>query len=314
MIAEDKCRDAMINYYQVPANTNFWAWMNTQGKFKWLYDDVEGVTGSFRVFEGRDAGMADAVMTDGKVQNLKIIGPDVGFLLEWQRDPKVKTKWLALKYCVISMTISTEPTVDFVNKTEETNLTERDGPQFLTKEFTTAVLNIEAKANEIAQQLTDFRALIPAPEGTEKQSIPFRFESITENLAAIMGFLGTRFPYPPDDADGKPVYWSTIESPTAPTYTLDNCLYLESCQGNVMHSSFAQHPKILFRINEYLKQGIPLIIKPLAEQRDEVIADATGLRELRMRLVTRHFTPVQWKSPLYVTVKMEPILEDVVQY
>jgi hypothetical protein len=107
------------------------------------------------------------------------------------------------------------------------------------------------------------------------------------------------------------VYFS---SRSAPYTSLGNKLYLVSDQGNVIQSSNIQKPTVIFRINEFIVATYPILIKPRKDERDVIIADGTNFHELHLKLVDRWNEPVFLSSPMLVTIKMKPIMEDVVNY
>jgi hypothetical protein len=60
--------------------------------------------------------------------------------------------------------------------------------------------------------------------------------------------------------------------------------------------------------------NMPIVQKPLKEERDEIIADGSSLRQFKITLTDRWLQPVKIKAPLVVTIKMQPIHEDVPTY
>jgi hypothetical protein len=101
-----------------------------------------------------------------------------------------------------------------------------------------------------------------------------------------------------------------VYSPSAPYVYHGNKLYLTSDQGNVIKSCNIQSPTVILRINEFMMSGLPLLIKPRAEDRDVIIADGTNFHQISVKLVDRWYQPVILKSPMIVTIKMKPVLLD----
>jgi hypothetical protein len=131
------------------------------------------------------------------------------------------------------------------------------------------------------------------------------------NFQIFTGFYDNDPKGPPSKDD---VFEKEVLGKGYPMPFFGRALYLASAEGNVIHSAFSQHPSVICRINEYIRDGMPLIVKPLKEQRDEVIADATSLRKIELELVNRWMQPVRLQNPMIVTIKMRPVHEDVVTY
>jgi hypothetical protein len=137
--------------------------------------------------------------------------------------------------------------------------------------------------------------------------LTFRVVRMTPNVKIFTGFYDN----PPSEPHK---YYASLDAASVPMPYFGRAFYLKSCEGNVIHSAYVQNPSVLFRINEFIKEGIPLIVKPYKDQRDDVIADGTSLRKIELELVNRWMQPVRLQNPMIVTIKMEPILEDVVTY
>jgi hypothetical protein len=143
--------------------------------------------------------------------------------------------------------------------------------------------------------------------GLTRQGTPlsFKFTDMSHRARLITGFYDFDFP---DD------YLEKWISPSAPLVGFGDVLYLMSNNGNVIHSANAQNPSILFRMHNVFRYQQPLILQPRKDQRDEVIADATSTRELRLKLVDRWLQPVKILNPMVITIKMKPVKEDVPTY
>jgi hypothetical protein len=137
----------------------------------------------------------------------------------------------------------------------------------------------------------------------------FGFADMSHRAQLVMGYY---------DYDFKAHYNDKVVehpvSPSAPLAHFGNLLYLVSNSGNVIHSSNCQNPSVIYRIQQPFMPNAPILQKPLKEERDEVIADATSLRQISLTLTDRWLNPVKIKCPLIVTIKMQPIKEDVPTY
>jgi hypothetical protein len=142
-------------------------------------------------------------------------------------------------------------------------------------------------------------------DGGDDARVPFRFSDMSHRARLITGFYDCDFP------DGYLEKWTSI---SAPLVGFGDLLYLISNNGNVIHSANAQNPSILFRMHNVFRMNQPLILTPRKDQRDEVIADGTAMRDVRLRLVDRWLQPVKILNPMVVTIKMRPIKEDIPTY
>jgi hypothetical protein len=136
----------------------------------------------------------------------------------------------------------------------------------------------------------------------------FFFSGMSHRAQLVMGYYNFDFNNENNVSD------STQTSPSMPLVHFGNMLYLVSNNGNVIHSSNCQNPSVIYRIQQTFMPNAPILQKPLKSERDEVIADASALREFRITLTDRWLVPVKIKTPLVVTIKMKPIREDVPTY
>jgi hypothetical protein len=139
--------------------------------------------------------------------------------------------------------------------------------------------------------------------------VPFAFRNMSHRARLVTGFYDFDFSHPNNEE-----LKLAQPSPSAPLPHFGNLLYLVSNNGNVIHSTNCQNPSVIYRIQTPLSANMPILIKPLKEERDEVIADGTSLRNLKLTLTDRWLEPVKIKCPLVVTIKMQPIKEDVPTY
>lgn len=94
---------------------------------------------------------------------------------------------------------------------------------------------------------------------------------------------------------------------STPILTYGNLLYLKSNQGNsfgMMLDDRSYHTPCIYRINQFLKSGIPLISD---KKGDKIIVNAEAAKTITMQLVDFMYEPVILKSPMFVTVKIKMI-------
>ena len=89
--------------------------------------------------------------------------------------------------------------------------------------------------------------------------------------------------------------------------TYGNLLYLKSHQGNsvgMMINDKNYHTPCIYRINQFLKSGVPLISD---KKGDKIIVNAEAAKTITMQLVDFMYEPVILKSPMFITVKIKMI-------
>jgi hypothetical protein len=136
----------------------------------------------------------------------------------------------------------------------------------------------------------------------------FYFTGMSHRASLVMGYYDYDF-----DSDDN-IRQEVQKSPSKPLVHFGNMLYLVSNNGNVIHSSNCQNPSVIYRIQQVLMANAPILQKPLKSEREEIIADASALREFKITLTDRWLHPVKIKAPLIVTIKMQPIKEDIPTY
>jgi hypothetical protein len=162
-------------------------------------------------------------------------------------------------------------------------------------------------------------ALIPSNDETlsvldfvlkvDTKTVPFRFNDMSHRARLVTGYYHYDFNNP-ENAEAE----MQQTAPSAPLAHFGNMLYLVSNNENVIHSSNCQNPSVIYRIQQTFIPNQLILQKPLKEERDEVIADGSSLRQLKLTLTDRWLQPVKIKCPLVVTIKMQPIKEDVPTY
>lgn len=96
-------------------------------------------------------------------------------------------------------------------------------------------------------------------------------------------------------------------APTPPQLTLGNILYLRSIQGNALGTYKDNHPSltpICYRINTFLKPGLPIIIN---KKQDVIETNYDSITKIKIELLDRNFNPVVLKSPLKIDIKIIPV-------
>ena len=107
-------------------------------------------------------------------------------------------------------------------------------------------------------------------------------------------------------------------APCTPMLCYNNVLYLQSIHGNQIGSRIdrtAVSPSILYRINTFIKSGLPIILnKDKLGEEVEVNYDALSATSIKIKLVDFQFQDVVLKSPLFICLEIEPVESTMVQY
>ena len=107
-------------------------------------------------------------------------------------------------------------------------------------------------------------------------------------------------------------------APCCPMLCYNNVLYLQSIHGTQMGSRIdrtAVSPSILYRINTFIKSGLPIILnKDKLGEEVEVNYDALNATSIKIKLVDFQFQDVVLKSPLFICLEIEPVESTMVQY
>ena len=124
----------------------------------------------------------------------------------------------------------------------------------------------------------------------------------THRVQLLLGLYNMKFPIESDNM--------VIKAGSTPLVNYGNVLYLKSHQGNsvgMMINDKNYHAPIIYRINQFLKSGVPLISN---EKGDKIIVNAEAAKSITMELVDFMFEPIILKSPMFITVKIKLISED----
>ena len=130
-----------------------------------------------------------------------------------------------------------------------------------------------------------------------------RGTKITEcshRVALLLGIYNVKLPIVSDES-------GYIICPSTPMTNYGNLLYLKSHQGNsvgMMINDKNYHTPCIYRINQYLKSGVPLISD---KKGDKIIVNAEAAKTITMQLVDFMYEPVILKSPMFITVKIKMI-------
>ena len=121
----------------------------------------------------------------------------------------------------------------------------------------------------------------------------------SHRVQLLLGIYNMKFPIVSNN--------NTIVCPSTPIINYGNLLYLKSHQGNsvgMMINDKNYHTPCIYRINQFLKSGIPLISD---KKGDKIIVNAEAAKTITMQLVDFMYEPVILKSPMFVTVKIKMI-------
>ena len=100
-----------------------------------------------------------------------------------------------------------------------------------------------------------------------------------------------------------------IMVPDLPILDYANKLYLVSLQGMPMNSSIADKeytPSVIANIDTMIIDGEPLMVNYDMTKPIKIKTNTDSLKYLEMRLVDFMFKPVILKSPLFITIKINP--------
>ena len=121
----------------------------------------------------------------------------------------------------------------------------------------------------------------------------------SHRVKLLLGLYNMKFPIVSKD--------SLIEAESTPLVSYGNVLYLKSHQGNSVGMTLDDknyHTPCIYRINQFLKSGIPLISD---KKGDKIIVNAEAAKTITMELVDFMFEPVILKSPMFITIKIKMI-------
>jgi hypothetical protein len=130
----------------------------------------------------------------------------------------------------------------------------------------------------------------------------FRFDHMTHRIKLLTGFYDKIF---------DPYFEQTIHAPSCPLTYFGNHFYIMSKQGKGIQNSLMGSPNVIFRMNGFLKENTPLIVKSVRKwERDEIVCDRDSLTEFDLQLVDRWYVPLKIKRPVLITIKMCPLPEE----
>ena len=116
------------------------------------------------------------------------------------------------------------------------------------------------------------------------------------------------------DASGNiliPKEYKGYECPTTPMLCYNNVLYLQSIHGQQIMSRVDKanySPAVLYRINTFMKAGLPLICnKEKFGEEVECNYDALNGTIIKIKLVDFQFHDVILKSPLFICLEISPV-------
>ena len=168
---------------------------------------------------------------------------------------------------------------------------------------------VEKTSYEIEEVITMFNELFTEANVTVEltESNVLRFSSnfdfsITEcshRIKLLIGAYHMKLPVHSTDTE--------LEIASTPMLSYGNVLYLKSQQGNAMGviiENGKYHAPCIYRINSFLKPGLPLICD---KKGDKVVTNAESAKVITMQLVDFMYEPVIIKSPMFVTIKINVI-------
>ena len=129
----------------------------------------------------------------------------------------------------------------------------------------------------------------------------FQITNASHRVKLLLGLYHSTFPINSDSNN-------YIIADSAPMLTYGNVLYLKSNQGNalgVIIDGDKYHAPCIYRINNFLKPGLPIISN---QKGDKVIVNAEAAKTITMQLVDFMYEPIELKSPLFITLKIKYII------
>ena len=127
---------------------------------------------------------------------------------------------------------------------------------------------------------------------------PFQLTGASHRVKLILGLYHMKFPIKSDENN-------FIIADSTPILNYGNVLYLKSLQGNsvgMIHDSANVYAPCIYRINTFLKSGLPLISE---KKGDKIIVNAEAAKTIKMQLVDFMYEPVILKSPMFITLKIK---------
>jgi hypothetical protein len=132
------------------------------------------------------------------------------------------------------------------------------------------------------------------PTGTRLKIV-----SISRRARWFIGFMRSTTLDLDDDFD----YLYDCDQP--PSTTFGNLLYLTSLQGEIVNtntdSNILLESPILYRINQFMRPGLPVIIN---KKQSKIISNP--ISKIDLQLTDCYFEPIILLSPLYVAIEVRP--------
>ena len=146
---------------------------------------------------------------------------------------------------------------------------------------------------------------------TEYNTLMFRYSEVvnweitdaSHIVKLLLGLYNMSFPITSSTNRSSNI----IEAASSPMLNYGNLLYLESLQGASLGMTLdnkSYHTPCIYRINSFLKPGIPVINN---KKGDKIIVNAEAAKTISMQLVDFMYEPIILKSPLFVTLKIKMI-------
>ncbi|OHS98077.1 hypothetical protein TRFO_35577 [Tritrichomonas foetus] len=127
----------------------------------------------------------------------------------------------------------------------------------------------------------------------------FCVKSASHRVCVLMGLYNTSF----DDMLSVKGDKYTYVSESTPFTCYGNVMYLVSDQGQNIGTESNINRCVSYRINTFVKQGLPIIIN---KKQDKIRINSAAMSHIRFQLVDFQFQPVLLNSPLFVQLKIKP--------
>ena len=127
----------------------------------------------------------------------------------------------------------------------------------------------------------------------------FQITDASHRVKLLLGMYHSNFPLNTSS--------NIIIADSTPMLTYGNVLYLKSNQGNalgVIIDGDKYHAPCIYRINNFLKPGLPIISN---QKGDKVMVNAEAAKTITMELVDFMYEPIILKSPMFITLKIKYI-------
>ena len=132
----------------------------------------------------------------------------------------------------------------------------------------------------------------------------FKITNASHRAKLLLGLFDCSFPISSTLSDELYV----LTAPAAPMVSFGNVLYLQSLQGSAVGSRVDRNyytAPIIYRLNTFVKAGLPIISN---KKQDKIITNTDATNQIKITLVDFKFEKVILKSPLFICIKIKPIL------